>query len=227
MSMRRASVLALTTMTVGAVIGIIATLILNVFVFDEFDAYGEVKVPGNTQLELPAGEVTVSFHSWVSGGNGLLIPQLGMTIFPPTGVAEPQVRESMGSSTTVNGDARRRVWVVQIPAAGTYNVQVDGEVNGFVNPRLAFGHGSPYWYLTWVFSGLLGIGALGWIVYVLTRLRTVRPSPAADPHTKTSYEPSEDGVRIEQLKALAALRDSGALTEAEFEAEKRRVLGDG
>ena len=39
-----------------------------------------------------------------------------------------------------------------------------------------------------------------------------------------SYTPTDDGVRIEQLKSLAALRDSGALTEAEFEAEKRRVL---
>jgi Short C-terminal domain len=31
-------------------------------------------------------------------------------------------------------------------------------------------------------------------------------------------------VRLEQLRQLAALRDSGALTEAEFEAEKRRIL---
>ena len=31
-------------------------------------------------------------------------------------------------------------------------------------------------------------------------------------------------MRLEQLKQLAALRDSGALTEAEFEAEKRRIL---
>jgi hypothetical protein len=31
-------------------------------------------------------------------------------------------------------------------------------------------------------------------------------------------------VKIEQLKTLAALRDSGALTEEEFQAEKRRVL---
>jgi hypothetical protein len=31
-------------------------------------------------------------------------------------------------------------------------------------------------------------------------------------------------VRLEQLKQLAALRDSGALTDAEFEAEKRRIL---
>ncbi|WP_078324279.1 SHOCT domain-containing protein [Mycobacteroides salmoniphilum] len=227
MSRRHVSVLTLTTMTVGGVIGIIVSLILNVFVFDEYDAYGEVKIPGNTQLELPAGEVTVSFHSWVSGDNGLLIPQLGMSIFPPDGVAEPQVRESMGSSTTVNGDARRRVWVAQIPTAGTYNVQVEGEVNGFVNPRLAFGHGSPHWPLTWGFAGLLGAAALGWIAYLLMRSRAVRPAPPVTAQTVTSYEPTGDGIRIEQLKSLAALRDSGALTETEFEAEKRRLLDGG
>jgi hypothetical protein len=36
--------------------------------------------------------------------------------------------------------------------------------------------------------------------------------------------PTDDGVRIEQLKTLAALRESGALTEDEFESEKRRLL---
>ncbi|QCH21975.1 SHOCT domain-containing protein [Mycobacteroides salmoniphilum] len=227
MSRRRVSVLTLITMTVGGVIGIIVSLILNVFVFDEYDAYGEVKIPGNTRLELPAGEVTVSFHSWVSGDNGLLIPQLGMSIFPPDGVAEPQVRESIGSSTTVNGDARRRVWVAQIPTAGTYDVQVEGEVNGFVNPRLAFGHSSPYWPLTWGFAGLLGAAALGWIAYLLMRSRAVRPAPPVTAQPVTSYEPTGDGIRIEQLKSLAALRDSGALTEAEFKAEKRRLLDGG
>lgn len=34
-------------------------------------------------------------------------------------------------------------------------------------------------------------------------------------------------VRLERLKTLAALRHSGALTEAEFEAEKRRILDEG
>ncbi|WP_078290647.1 SHOCT domain-containing protein [Mycobacterium sp. D16R24] len=227
MSTRRASVLTLTMMTVGGVIGIIVSLILNVFVFDEYDAYGEVKIPGNTRLELPAGEVTISFHSWVSGDNGLLIPPLGLSIFPPDGVAEPQVRESLGSSTTVNGDARRRVWVAQIPAAGTYDVQVEGEVNGFVNPRLAFGHASPYWPLTWGFAGLLGAATLGWIAYLLTRSRTVRPSSPATAQPVSAYEPTGDGIRIDQLKSLADLRDSGALTEAEFEAEKRRLLDGG
>ncbi|OHT83114.1 SHOCT domain-containing protein [Mycobacteroides saopaulense] len=225
MSKSRVSLLTLSAATVCGVVGLIATLILNVFVLDKFDAYGEVKIPGNTQLELPAGEVTVSFHSWVSGDNGLPIPELGLSIFPPAGMADPHVRESIGGSTTMNGDAHRRVWIVQIPAAGTYDVQVDGEVNGFVRPSLAFGHGSSYWYLTWLFAGLLAVSTLGWITYVLARTRLARPSPPAPSQAATSYEPSDDGVRIEQLKSLAALRDSGALSEAEFEAEKRRVLG--
>ena len=44
----------------------------------------------------------------------------------------------------------------------------------------------------------------------------VQPSP--------SFTPTEDGIRLQQLNTLARLRDSGALTEDEFQAEKKRVL---
>jgi hypothetical protein len=40
----------------------------------------------------------------------------------------------------------------------------------------------------------------------------------------TASEPSDEGVRLQRLKTLAALRDSGALTPEEFETEKRRIL---
>ena len=39
-----------------------------------------------------------------------------------------------------------------------------------------------------------------------------------------AYIPTDEGIRLEQLKDLAELRDSGALTQEEFEQEKRRVL---
>jgi hypothetical protein len=42
----------------------------------------------------------------------------------------------------------------------------------------------------------------------------------------TAWEPSAEGTRLERLKTLAALRDSGALSEEEFQAEKRRVLDE-
>jgi len=40
----------------------------------------------------------------------------------------------------------------------------------------------------------------------------------------SSYQPTDQAIRLEQLKTIAALRDTGALTEAEFDAEKRRIL---
>ena len=39
-----------------------------------------------------------------------------------------------------------------------------------------------------------------------------------------AHELTDEGVRLERLKTLAALRDSGALTEEEFQTEKRRIL---
>jgi hypothetical protein len=44
------------------------------------------------------------------------------------------------------------------------------------------------------------------------------PAPAAEP-TAPGPDP------IEQLTQLAALKDSGALTEEEFEAQKAKILG--
>ena len=54
------------TMIVGG-IGFIAVMALNAFVLDEFDAYGEVPIPGTGQVQLPAGEVQISFHTSVTG----------------------------------------------------------------------------------------------------------------------------------------------------------------
>jgi hypothetical protein len=252
MSSRRLAKLSLTgaiAMLVVSVIGFITTLVLNAFFLDKYDAYGEVPIPGSTSLHLPAGEVTISLHTVVLGdlNGGLPVPPLGVTIVPPDGVAQPVVTENIGSTTTVNNDAHVRVWVAQIPAEGNYNVTTDGQVNGYVNPRLAFGHNSSYGYLVWVFVALFAVGLvdLALSIWWLARLRRraasaivtepyfpVTPAFPATPatpvrpavQTSRAYEPSDEGVRLERLKTLAALRDSGALTEEEFQTEKRRIL---
>ena len=72
--------------------------------------------------------------------------------------------ENFGSTTTVNNDAHVRVWVAQVPAEGNYNITTDGKVNGYIDPRLAFGHGSPIGFLVWVFVGLFVVGLIGSIV---------------------------------------------------------------
>lgn len=241
--------LAVLTM-VASFIGFIVTLMLNLFVFDEFDAYGEVPIPGSSSVHLPQGEVTISFHTIVIGGTnggGLPVPQLSIDMVPPEGVPNPTLTEDFGSTTTVNNDARVSVWVAQIPAEGTYDITTDGNVGAFLNPTLAFGHGSPYWYLPFMCGAILVVAI---IVLVMARVWAARvrrrPVPSLGYQTPPqafgmpnygapvayvppvqppqSFTPTEDGIRLQQLNTLARLRDSGALTEDEFQAEKKRVL---
>jgi hypothetical protein len=238
---RRAAILLM----VGSAIAFVAILTLGAFVLDDYDAYGEVPIPGTAKLHLPAGQVTVNFHTVTVGnasGGGLPVPHLMLDIDPPPGVANPKVTENFGSSTSVNNDIRRRVWVIQVPADGDYIITTGGEVNGFISPRMAFGHDSDL-DNAWlgISAGLFVIGLVGTIVISVLRSRAKRadapawqfeapvPMPHAEPAPATQAEgpvvtPSGEGVKIEQLKTLAALRDSGALTEKEFQDEKRRVL---
>jgi Short C-terminal domain len=233
------SLSAAVAMMIVSVAGFIVALVLNAFFLDKYNDYGEVSIPGSGSLHLPRGEVTVSLHALVVGGSnggGLPVPPLGVTITPPDGMPQPVMMENIGSTTTVNNDAHVRVWVAQIPADGTYNITTDGQVNGFIEPRLAFGHSSSYGFLVWLFVAIFVAGLILSIVSGWWLRRTRRRAAASvvqgvspvvslsAPQEPAVREPSGEGVRLERLKTLAALRDSGALTEQEFEAEKRRIL---
>ncbi len=222
-----------------ATVGFIVTMVLNAFFFDDYDAYGEVPIPGSGSVHLPAGEATVSFHTQTVGspsGGGLPVPSLGLTITPPEGIPQPTVDENWGTTTTVNNDVHIRVWTVQVPAEGTYEISTDGQVNGYINPQLAFGEDSSNFALAWVFGGLFALGLIELTAAIIYAVRSGKRTSPAEPAGATlrvgdvhqirdAYIPTDDGIRIEQLRNLAALRDSGALTEDEFEAEKRRILG--
>lgn len=235
----KVSLAAAVGLMIVSVGGFIVALVLNAFLLDKYNAYGEVPIPGTGSVYLPAGEVTVSLHTVVVGGpnGGLPVPPLGVTIAPPEGAAQPALNESIGSTTTVNNDAHVRVWVARIPVSGNYTITTDGQVNGYINPRLAFGHKSSYGFLVWLCVGLFVVGLVDAILSGLWLGRTRRRAVvAANPYYPPAVpvspmvpaapmEPSDEGVRLERLKTLAALRDSGALTNEEFEGEKRRILG--
>jgi len=230
--------LAVVTLVVS-IGGFIITLVLNAFVLDKYDEYGEVSIPGSASVHLPAGEVTASFHTQIIGttnGNGLPLPPLSMDISPPAGVATPAVTGDTGSTTTVNSDAHRRVWILHVPAEGSYTIAVDGPVSGFINPRLAFGHRASTGPLIWVFVALFVLSLVdlviaGWWSARLRRRSSgviLQQGPTTLGQSATNvdpYTPTDQGVRLEQLKTITALRDSGALTQDEFESEKRRILG--
>jgi hypothetical protein len=240
----RISLAAAGLILVVSVVGFIVSLVLNAFFLDKYNAYGEVPIPGTGSVHLPAGEATISLHVLVVNGNGgLPVPPLGVTITPPDGVPQPVVTESIGSTTTVNNDAHIRVWNVRVPAEGTYNITTDGQVGGFINPRLAFGHQSSYGFLVWAFVGLFVAGlidlalSMAWVGR--TRKKAVSAAVSATPDfpivpVARPYSPpvvtqpaNEPADRLDRLKTLASLRESGALTEEEFQSEKRRILDGG
>jgi hypothetical protein len=239
---RIAIVVSILTLVVS-ILGFIAVLVLNTFVLDEYDAYGEVPIPGSTNLHLPAGEMTVSFHTVTTGTptGGFPIPNLSFGITGPAGSPQPTVTQNIGGTTSVNSDVRVRIWTVHIPQEGTYDVKTDGSVDGYIAPSLAFGRDDSRGWMLWLFGGLFVFAlfdlfaALVWSAragkkarllepheYATTDQPTSRPDP--EPQPAASYTPTDQGVRLEQIRQLAALRDSGALTEQEYAAEKRRIL---
>ncbi|WP_308214863.1 SHOCT domain-containing protein [Mycolicibacter hiberniae] len=217
-------------MTIG-VIGFVVTLLLTVFVLDRFDAYGEVPIPGTGSLHLPAGEVTVSLHTQVISsptGGGLPVPPISVSVTPPDGVADPEFEESVGMTTTVNNDTRRRLWRVQVAEAGDYQITTDGQVGAYIAPRLAFGKPAGRPAALWVFPVMFVLGLANLIASRMLAGRRRRPKVQtvgtdADVGDQ-QFVPDGQAIRIQQLKTITALRDSGALTEAEFAEEKRRIL---
>ncbi len=226
---------------VAAAVGFVLVLILNAFVFDEYDAYGEVPIPGSSSLQLPAGDATVTFHTVLIGGSGsgLPVPPLKYRIVGPGGV-DAELTEDYGTTTTVNNDARVRIGYLHVPVEGTYDIELDGNVSAYLNPTLAFGHGSSYGYLPWILAAIFGFGVVDLLIARVWAARVKRrdfvPPPMQAPTwTPTvvptqfaqpagSFTPSDEGIRVQTLNTLARLRDSGALTEDEYEAEKKRVL---
>jgi T4 superinfection immunity protein/putative oligomerization/nucleic acid binding protein len=79
------------------------------------------------------------------------------------------------------------------------------------------------WLLIALINVLFGWTIIGWLVAVAllaTRRRSEPMYVAAPPQAATAV-PS---TRAEQLEKLATLRERGALTEAEFAAEKAKLL---
>jgi len=193
-----------------SIAGLAISATLNAFVLDDFDAYGEVAIPGTTTVHLPAGEVTVNYHATkLRNRGGLPVPEVKLTIEPPDGVPEPDITENAGGTTLVNLDAHRQLWVVRTRAAGDYLIRASGSTSdsGVVNPRLALGYDHSAPWAPWLFGALL-IGSLVTLVaggIWLTRVRRI--------------------MRGADLARLASLRDSGAITEGEFRKQENRILG--
>ena len=137
--LRKRLAIASAVLLVVSIFGLGGSMLLNSVVFDKYDAYGEVPVPGTGTLHLPAGDVKVSFHTEIAGtmeGGGLPIPQnLEVAITPSSGSAKPTFTQNLGGTDADNQDARVQVGVAHVPATGNYTVTTDGKASAFISPR--------------------------------------------------------------------------------------------
>ncbi|OBC08923.1 hypothetical protein A5784_05900 [Mycobacterium sp. 852013-50091_SCH5140682] len=164
--------------------GAIVTALLNAFVFADAAAYGEVPIPGTAELELPAGEVVITYHAvTATTGASVIVPSVKLRFEPPAGVPIPVVTDHMGGTTTSNRDVRVQIATAQVAQAGRYRISTEGAVSTNQRPRLSFGHGSPYGSAIWPFVGLIVFAAVVLAVSILwwisaeRRNRSLAPGP--------------------------------------------------
>ena len=104
--------------------------------------------------------------------------------------------------------------VAHIPAAGDYTIAANGKASAYLSPRLSFGHGSSYGFLTWAFVAIGGASLLALLALL----------PAAAVRARRVV-PQKRKAALQQLDDIAALHDSGALSDEEYEAAKRQLDG--
>jgi hypothetical protein len=216
-------------------------------VWGEPNQYGRVDVPGTAVLHLPAGTVDITAAVYLPGkGNEtvtLPIPSgLSVSVAPVDGGAQPVVTEAIGTSgnTTDNTtNAIRTVWKATITRDGQYRITTGGSFTGIgIHPQLWFGHGPPLpgIYVPVVAAVLVVLGALVWLpVRRWSKRRKTAAAMPADhpvpPAARVSAGPAVHrggaGLSADQLARLTQLTDlhqRGTLSDAEFRAEKARIL---
>lgn len=110
------------------------------------DRFGEVPVPGAAILELPGGEVELSYTERITAAGAEVQPPADLRVTVVSTATRQAVEVDARGSSQGEQDGRvvRLFGSVNPPAAGTYEVRATStQAAGRADPRLAFGD-SPF-----------------------------------------------------------------------------------
>ncbi len=134
---------ALIIVGVGLLIGLV-WFVLGGLPFMNNSAYGLVAVPGQGQVNLPAGDVWLYFEEeGISGENDSadMPADLAVTVAGPGGVLTVDRVSDMLFSTSIDDIGYVPFGRTQLEAAGSYSVTTAGSPTTAVAPRVTFGEG--------------------------------------------------------------------------------------
>ena len=226
------------------IVGFAGTLVWHGFGGDH-DKYGRIDVPGSGTVTLPAGEIEIHYAVRLAtngSGGALTVPDLRFSMEAPDGARDPLVTEDIGGTVTVNTASHVRVWELQVADAGDYSATTDGDVRGFIAPQLTFGQRSPVPAWPAAVFALVFVVALGLVVVAAAASRRAGspaqpqassgPAPAYSssvpygPPTSATLNtntPEQELDRLAKLQQLTDLHRAGTLSDADYDAARRRL----
>jgi hypothetical protein len=222
-----------------ALFATIAVGVLNSnLLWGEANQYARVPIPGKQIVQLPSGDVQVNVAAALPGrGNEtpeMPLPKLSLAVIPTVkGAAEPTVENDLGSSTNASDkevDTQRRVWKVHLPEAGRYLAVVRGDFTGYgVNAQIWFGnepaplHGGEI-----PLAGAIIAAIIFAVGFVVTRIRRGRkpPEEGGEVAPTAGHVGGANARALERVAELERQRSSGAIDDAAFESERRRIEAD-
>ncbi|RLV51135.1 hypothetical protein D9V37_04260 [Nocardioides mangrovicus] len=159
----------------GLVLGVLGVVVPLLFgdLFQSWDRFGSVEIPGHGSVRLPAGAVDVSFRGISAdggGGGSVAVPRFSASI-ERSGTADPVFHKVDGGAVSVNNVVHVPVWRVAVRRAGTYEVTTSGEDRGYVAIYLDLGHRRHYGRLQ-LGAGVLLVASLLALLVARGRRRT-------------------------------------------------------
>ena len=134
---------ALIVLGIGAILALV-WFAIGGLPFSNQSAYGQVPVPGQGQVALPADEVWLYFEEeGISGENDSadMPADLAVTVNGPSGPIVISRVSDMLFSTSVNNVGYVPFGRIELDSAGTYGVMTAGSATSAVAPKVTFGEG--------------------------------------------------------------------------------------
>jgi len=206
-------------------------------VWGDPNQYGRVDIPGSGVVHLPSGSVDGTVAMIIPGrGNetpDVLLPDdLSLTVVATDASGTATVTRHLGTSGNAmdaKADSQRHVWNIDVPHSGDYRVTTRGTFTGLgVDASVWLGHGPPIPGTSVPIIGAILGSITTLILWLLSKRRRARAPARDDGAAAWTPAPAARGDsdldEIDGLERLAKLHREGALTDAEFSAEKAKLL---